>query len=433
MSLTEIGIVGLALLLLFLAIGVPVGIAMIASGFVGIVFTSGVEGAFSMMQLIPFSTVASEKLVVLPLFLLMGEFAFHGGLSEESFYFMHKLFGHLPGGLAVATIGGCAAFAGVCGSSVATAVTMGTVALPEMRRYNTADSLASGVVAAGGTLGILIPPSIGFILYAITTEQSIGKLFLAGFLPGILLTVLFIITVFIMTSINPSLSPPAPRASLREQLTAGSRTWGIVLLFLLVLGGMYFGIFTPSEGAGIGAFGAFLLCLIKRRLTWRIFLNSILGAGKTTGVIFVIIIGGFIFGYFLTLTRIPNVLSALVTGLPVDRYIILILVLVFYVVLGCVMDVVAGMLVTLPVVFPVIQSLGFDPIWFGVLMVIVLEMGLISPPVGLNVFAISAVAKDIPIATIYLGILPFIGSLILCLILIILFPEIALFIPGMLK
>jgi len=433
MTLTAIGIIGIGLLLFFLVIGVPVGIAMLASGFVGIVLSSGVETGLAMMQLIPFSSVASYKLVVLPLFLIMGEFAFYGELSQEGYNFMHKLFGHLRGGVTVATIGGCAAFAAVCGSSLATAVTMGTVALPEMRRYKTADSLAAGTIAAGGTLGILIPPSIGFILYAIVTEQSIGRLFLAGFIPGILLTFLFMITIYIITRINPNLSPPAPRSSLKEILIAGSRGWGIVVLFLIVLGGIYLGIFTPSEAAGIGAFGAFLLILFKKRLTWQNFLDSILGAGQTVGMIFLIIIGGFTFGYFLTLTGIPYMLASFVTGLPVDRYVILMLILVFYIVLGCIMDVVAGMIVTLPVFFPVIQTLSFDPIWFGVLLVIVMEMGLVTPPVGLNLFAISAVAKNIPMTTVMRGILPFIGALIVCLILVMLFPEIALFLPALIK
>jgi C4-dicarboxylate transporter DctM subunit len=433
MTLFTCGILGIGLLLLFLAIGMPVGIAMLASGFIGMVLAGGFNVGLNMMQLVPFSTTANYTMVVLPLFLIMGEFAFHGQLSEDGYYFMHRLFGHLRGGMAMATVGGCAAFAAVCGSSLATAVTMGTVALPEMRRYKTDNSLATGVLAAGGTIGILIPPSIGFIIYAIVTEQSIGQLFIAGFFPGILMSILFMITISILCQLNPSLSPAAPRASPKEVLKAGGRGWGIVVLFLLVIGGIYLGVFTPIEGAGIGATGAFLLALFKRRLTWQNFWVAILSAGKTTGMLFVIVIGAFTFGYFLTITRVPFAVSAFVAGLQVSPYVILVLICIFYLLLGCLMDIPAGMLITLPIIYPVIKNLGFDPIWFGVIVVILMEMGLITPPVGLNVYAISGIARDIPMATIFRGIVPFLGAMAVCLLLIILFPQIALFLPNMLR
>jgi C4-dicarboxylate transporter DctM subunit len=433
MTLATSGIVGLGLLILFLAIGMPVGIAMLASGFIGMVLAGGVDVGLNMMQLIPFSTTANYTMVVLPLFLIMGELAFYGKLSEDGYYFMHRLFGHLRGGMAMATVGGCAAFAAVCGSSLATAVTMGTVALPEMRRYKTDSSLATGVLAAGGTIGILIPPSIGFIIYAIITEQSIGRLFLAGFFPGILMASLFMITISILCRIKPSLSPAAPRASPKEVFKAGGRGWGIVVLFLLVIGGIYFGVFTAIEGAGIGAAGAFFLALFKRRLTWQNFWTAILSAGKTTGMLFVIVIGAFTFGYFLTITRVPFAVSAFVAGLPVNTYVILILICLFYLILGCLMDIPAGMLITLPIIYPVISDLGFDPIWFGVVVVILMEMGMITPPVGLNVYAISGIAKDIPMTTIFRGIVPFLGAMIVCLVIIVIFPQIALFLPNSLR
>jgi C4-dicarboxylate transporter DctM subunit len=433
MSPVAWGILGIGLFLLLLTIGMPVGFSLFTAGCTGIVFAGRLDVALNMIKLVPFSTTANYSMVVLPLFVLMGEFASCGGLSREAYNFMHKALGHMPGGLAMATIGGCAAFAAVCGSSMATAVTMGTVALPEMLRYRTDKSLATGAVAAGGTIGILIPPSIGFIVYAIITENSIGALFIAGVIPGILMSVLFMITIYILTRFNPRLSPPAPRASRQEIMTAFMQSWGIIFLFITVIGGILFGVFTPSEAAGIGACGAFLLCLFKRKLTWKNFWTAVLGGGRTTGMIFVIIIGAFMFGYFLTVTGLPNAISDFIIGLPLNRYSILTIVLLFYVFLGCIMDIVAGMLTTMPIVYPVVQKLGFDPIWFGVVAVIVMEMGMITPPVGLNVFAIAGTAGDIPVVTIFRGIVPFFVAMIVCLLIIMLFPEIALFLPNLAK
>jgi C4-dicarboxylate transporter DctM subunit len=431
MSAFDWGLVGIGILVLLLAIGVPVGMSMFAAGLIAIICIGGIDSGFTMTQLVPFTTTASYGMVPLPLFILMGEFAFVGGLSEEGYYLMHKLLGHLRGGVAMATVGGCAAFAAVCGSSLATAATMGTVALPEMRKYKTNDSLASGTVAAGGTIGILIPPSIGFIVYAIITEQSIGKLFLAGVLPGILLSLLFMATIYVLVRFNPKLSPPATRATFKEVLAASWRSWGILALFILVIGGIYFGIFTPTEAAGIGAFGAFLLSLFKRRLTWHKFWSALLGAGRITGMVFIIIIGAFMFGYSLTLSQLAHELSLFVANLEVGRYAVLAVVILFYIGLGCIMEVIAGMLITLPIIYPIVMILGFDPIWFGVIVVVIMEMGLITPPVGLNVFTISGVARDIPLTSIYKGVMPFVVAMIICLIILILFPQISLFLPNL--
>jgi len=427
------GIVGIGFFLLLLTIGVPVGFSLLIGGFTGIIFAAGFDVALNMLMLVPFSTTAKYSMVVLPLFVLMGEFASCGGLSREAYNFMHKALGHMPGGVTMASIAGCAAFAAVCGSSMATAVTMGTVALPEMIRYKTDKALATGALAAGGTIGILIPPSIGFIVYAIITENSIGKLFIAGLIPGILMSLLFMLTIFLMTRFNPSLSPPAPRAKRQEILRASIKSWGIIFLFVTVIGGIYLGIFTPSEAAGIGACGAFLLSLFKGKLTWQSFWIATLNAGKTTGMIFVIIIGAFMFGYFLTVTELPAMLSDFIIGLPFDRFFILIIILFFYIFLGCIMDIIAGMLTTMPIIYPVVQTLGFDPIWFGVIAVIVMEMGMITPPVGLNVFAIAGTADNIPVGTIFRGILPFLIAMFVCLIILMLFPQISLFLPNLLK
>jgi tripartite ATP-independent transporter DctM subunit len=424
---------GLGLFLLLLTIGVPIGFSMLIAGFAGIAFAESFQIALRMLQLVPFSTTANYSMIVLPLFLLMGEYASYGGLSRGAYNFMHKALGHIPGGVVMASIGGCAAFAAVCGSSMATAVTMGTVAIPEMIRYKTDRALATGAVAAGGTIGILIPPSIGFIVYAIITENSVGKLFLAGFIPGILMSILFMITIYILTYFNPRLSPPAPRATRQEIFRAFVQTWEILFLFVIVIGGIYLGIFTASEAAGVGALGAFLLSLFKRKLTWQDFWTATLNAGRTTGMVFVIIIGAFMFGYFLTVTGLPAVLSDFVMGLQLNRYTVLMMILVFYVFLGCIMDIVAGMLTTLPIVYPVIQKLGFDPIWFGVVTVIIMEMGMITPPVGLNVFAVAGISGNTPLETVFRGIFPFFIAMIFCLAIIILFPQLSLFLPNLMK
>jgi tripartite ATP-independent transporter DctM subunit len=425
------GIIGIGILIYFLITGVPVAISMLAAGLIGIICVDGLNTAFTMTKLVPYAATASYSMVPLPLFILMGEFAATGGLSEEGYRFMHKLLGHRRGGVAMATIAGCAAFAAVCGSSVAAAATMGTVALPEMIRYKTDKSLAAGTVCAGGTIGILIPPSIGFIVYAIITEQSIGKLFLAGILPGILISIIFMLLIYILTLFKPELSPAAERAPFKDIMVAGSRSWGIIVLFILVIGGIYVGVFTPTEAAAIGAFGAFTLSLVKRKLTWQKFWTALLGAGRVTGMILVIVIGAYMFGYFLTISQVASEISSFVANLDVGRYTILVLIIFFYAGLGCIMEVIAGMLITLPIIYPIILTLGFDPIWFGVIVVVVMEMGLITPPVGLNVFTVAGVARHIPITAIYLGVFPFVGAMIACLILLILFPQISLFLPSL--
>jgi C4-dicarboxylate transporter DctM subunit len=433
LSLLTCGLIGVGLLLLFLVIGVPVGISMIASGFIGTVLAADTNVALSIVQLIPFGKTADFSMIVVPLFLSMGELAFRAGLSDEAYYAMQKILGHVRGGLVMATIGGCAAFAAVCGSSLATAVTMTRIALPEMVKYKTDKALATGGLAAGGTLGILIPPSVGFIVYAIITEQSIGKLFLAGVLPGVMLALLFMLTIYILVWLNPHLSAVTARAPFREMLIATARGWGVFFLFLFVIGGIYFGIFSPTEAAGIGAVGAFFLGLFKKKLTWQNFWESLRAAAGTVGMIFLIIIGAFVFSRFLALTRLTQEMSAFMVSLPVSRYAILAVVLVFFVCLGCIMEIIASMFIALPIIFPVISALGFDPIWFGVIIVIIMEMGLITPPVGLNVYAIAGVARDIPMPTIFRGVIPFVATMVVCLIILILFPQIALLLPNTLR
>ena len=433
MSPVAVGFIGIGVLFLLFALRVPIAFAMALVGFSGFAYLSGLKPALGLIGTIPFSTVAHYGISVVPLFILMGLFIFYSGISQEIYSSAYKWLGKLPGGLSIATVTACGGFSACCGSSPATAATMGAVALPEMRRYNYDNALATGCIAAGGTLGILIPPSVLFILYGIMTEQSIGKLFISGIFPGILLTSLMIFSIYIQVRSKPHLGPPGPETSFKEKLISLKGVWGMLIIFALIMGGLYFGLFTPAEGGAIGACGAFLLMLLKGKLTWANFSRSLMEAGKISAMIFAIIIGAMIFGYFLAVTKIPMTIADFAAGLPVHPYITLSLILFVYLFLGCVMDALAMILLTVPIFFPVIVALGFDPIWFGVIMVIVAEMGLITPPVGVNVFIIAGVAKDVPLITIFRGILPFLGAMIICIILLMLFPQIALFLPNLMK
>jgi tripartite ATP-independent transporter DctM subunit len=360
----------------------------------------------------------------------MGMFTFYAGLSTEAYYTVRAWAGHLPGGVSMASIGACAGFAAVCGSTFATAATIGRLALPEMRRYKYDPKLATGCIAAGGTLGVLIPPSTSFIIYGLVTEQSISKLFIAGILPGLLLTVLFMIAIYVMTRRDPSLGPPTTKTSWKGRVKAIKDSWAMVVLFILVIGGIWSGVFTPTEAAAIGAFAAFIFTLIKRRLTREVIIESLKGTAKTTGMIFFLIIGAMIFNYFVALTKLPMVLADFVGGLSLTRYGVLVVIIFVYIILGCIMDTLAMLLLTLPIVFPTIIALGFDPIWFGVIVTLLVEIALITPPIGMNVYVIGGIAPDVPLSDIFRGIIPFFLALIACLIILIVFPQIALFLPG---
>jgi len=427
------GYIGIAALLIILISEMPIGYSMALIGFLGFLYINGFEPALGLLKQVPYEFFSSYNLSVVPLFLLMGSFALTAGLNEKLYRIVYKWLGHFRGGLAMATVGGCAGFAAVSGSSVATAATMGTVALPEMRRYNYSPALATGSIAAGGTIGILIPPSVGFIIYGIITEQSIGKLFLAGFIPGVLEAVFYMTTISILTRRNPLMGPRGPSTSFMEKIASFKNTWVVLLLFLLIMGGLYFGIFTPTEAGGIGAFGAFVFALALRKLNWQVFKSSLVDSAKTTAMIFLILMGAMILGYFLSVSRIPFELSSIIGGLEVNRYIILVGILILLLFLGCVMDSLAILLLTIPIFFPLIISLGFDGIWFGVIVVRVCEIGLITPPVGVNVYVIKGIAKDVPMGTIFRGILPFLIADICHVTLLIVVPQLSLFLPGMMK
>lgn len=431
MSSQMIGIIGIVFLFVFLALRMYIGIAMALIGFVGLCFLVGAPTALNILGIVPLTEGKSYTLSVIPLFVLMGQFTFISGISSDIYKTVYSWMGHFRGGLAMATIVACAGFAAVCGSSLATGATMGMVAIPEMKKHNYDPRLSTGCIAAGGTLGILIPPSIGFVLYGILTEQSIGKLFMAGFLPGILLATLFIVAICIQCKINPKMGPRGPATTWKMKLKTLGGTWGMLLLFFVVMGGIYFGIFTPTEAAGVGAFGAFSFALGKKRLNWQTLIQSLKETGKTTAFIFLIIIGANIFSCFLGLTMLPMEFAGFVAGLPLPRILILASIVLVYLALGCVMDCFAIMILTVPIIFPVVEALQFDPIWFGVLMVIVLEIGLITPPVGLNVFVLKGAAPDVPLTSIFRGIMPFMIAAFVAIVIITIFPGIALFVPSL--
>jgi C4-dicarboxylate transporter DctM subunit len=407
-----------------------IGISMALVGFVGFAYIVGIEPALGVLKTVPYSTLSSQNLSVIPLFILMGAFAFSAGISEDLYRTVHKWLGHFRGGLAMATVAACACFAAISGSSLATAATLGKVAMPEMKKYKYDTALATGCIAAGGSIGILIPPSVILIIYGIITEQSIGKLFLAGFFPGVLEAVFYIITIVIITRINPALGPPGPRSTMNERMKSLLKVWEVLVLFVVVIGGIYVGVFTPTEAAGVGAFGTFCFLIFRKKLTWETFKSSLLQTSKTTGMLFMVVMGAMILGYFFSVSRLPFELATYVGGLTVNRYVVLVLILVVVGLLGCLMDSMAIVLLTVPVFYPLIMNLGFDPIWFGILVVRVTEMGLITPPVGLNVYIIQGITGE-PMGTIFKGVIPFIIADICEIILLIAIPQITLFLPSL--
>lgn len=425
-----VGIIGIIALLVLIVIGMPIGFVMCLVGFGGYAYLTSLNAALGILKMVPYESCASYTLSVIPLFILMGYFAFYSGLSRDLFYAFYRWLGFIPGGLAIASIGGCAGFAAICGASPATAATMGTIVIPEMQKYNYDKGLATGSVAAGGTLGILIPPSVGFILYGIITENSISELFVAGIIPGLLLASMFMLTIYIIAKKNPEKGPPGPKFTLKEKFEALKGIWGIALLFVGVIGGMMFGLFTPTEAAAIGAFGALLFMFFRGQCTFENLRNCLLDTGKTTAMVFIIMIGAFIFGYFLAITRIPATLTEVISALPLPPTVIMIGIVALYLLLGCIMDALGMILLTIPIFYPVVVSLGFDPIWFGVVVVVIMEQALITPPVGVNVYIIHGVAKNVPLETIFRGILPFWIIMLVFIALLFIFPDVVLFLPS---
>ncbi|MDR1320594.1 MAG: TRAP transporter large permease [Gracilibacteraceae bacterium] len=425
----SIALIGIGVMVVLILLRLPIAVAMGLVGVAGFTYLSGWDAMLGLMKTVPYTTAKDYSLSVIPLFVLMGNFALTAGLSKDLYRLGDKLLGHLPGGLAMATIVACAGFGAICGSAPATAATMGIVSIPEMRKYNYAPSLACGCVAAGGCLGLLIPPSVGFIIYGILVGESIGKLFMAGLGAGILLMILYCLVVLFIAVRNPELAPRGEKATFRERLQALKGVWGVLLLFVLVIGGMMGGFFTATEGAAVGACGALLFSLFHRTMTREAFVKALLETGRTTAMIFAIFIGAYILGYFLTVTQMPASLAALITGANIHRYVVIIGIFFVYVFLGCIMDSLAMVLITVPIFYPSVMALGFDPIWFGVFIVLVINQGLLTPPVGMNAFVIKGIAKDVPLSTVFRGILPFWVAIFVAVILVLLFPEIVLFLP----
>ena len=431
MSPTVIGLIGVAALFILIFLRMPVGFVMAAVGFVGFGSVVSFDAAMSIIAKDLFSVFGSYSLTVIPLFVLMGQLAYHSGISKRLFNAAYKFIGHWPGGLAIATIGACAAFAAICGSTNATAATMGAATLPEMKRYNYKPELATGVVAAGGSLGILIPPSVIFIVYGILTEQSIGRLFMAGILPGLILILLFIIAIIIWTRVRPELGPKGPKFPLREKMASLSGLVETLLLFILIMGGLFLGIFTPTEAGAIGAFGTLALALVGRNLTMKGFMTALFETTRMSCMILVIVAGATIFGHFLAVTRIPFDIAQGVSEIQLPRWAIMLIIVAVYLVGGCIIDSLALIMLTIPIFYPVILFLEYDPIWFGVIIVLVTQIGVITPPVGINVYVVSGVARDVPLDVIFKGVLPFLTALIIGTLLLIAFPQIALFLPNL--
>jgi len=430
MSPVTVGIVGIGFLVLLFLLRMPIAFAMSLVGFVGFAHLTTPEAALNLLSRGLFDTFSSYPLSVIPMFILMGSFAFASGISQRLYQTTYAWVGDLRGGLTIATVFACAGFGAICGSSTATAATMGQIALPEMRKYKYDDSLATGTVAAAGTLGILIPPSTVFLVYGILTEQSIGKLFVAGILPGILLTIFFALTVAFLCWRNPSIGPPGPPTSWKEKLIATTGIIETVILFLLAIGGLFLGWFGPTQAGAIGAGGTLLIGLARRQLTWRSFFEAGKEGLRTSCMVIFIITGAIIFGQFMAVSRIPIVLVEWLGGLPVHPMVVMMLIIFIYFIGGFFMDAMALIVLTIPIFFPLVQTLGFDPIWFGVIIVLLCEMGVITPPVGVNVFVIKGIAPDVPLEKIFKGIFPFLLALIIVTVIIIIFPQIATFLPG---
>ena len=431
MSLTTIGIIGIIALVILLYSKMPVGFAMGFLGLFGFSYVVNIGAGVNLLARDVWDVFSSYNLTVIPLFVFMGQVAFHSGISRRLYDSAYVLFGHRRGGLAITTVGACAGFAAISGSTNATAATMATVTLPEMKRYGYDMSLATGTVAAAGSLGILIPPSVIFIVYGIMTEQSIGKLFAAGILPGILLCCLFMLTIYLQVVINPALAPPGPKTSFKEKVKSFTGVVEALVLFALVMGGMFFGIFTPTEAAAIGAFLTLLIAIFRRQLSWPGFVQSLSDTTKISCMIMVIVTGAVIFGHFLAITRIPYELAGWVSSLPLPSHAIMGIIILVYLFGGCFMDALAMIMLTIPIFFPVVKALGFDPIWFGVVIVLVTEMGVITPPVGINVYVVYGIAKDVPLESIFKGVFPMLLALLVCNLILLIFPQIALFLPNL--
>ncbi len=425
-----LGFVGMFALM---AVRVPIGIAMGIAGVGGFALLSSTTPALNLLANVPLSVLTDYNLSVIPMFILMGAFASHSGMSAELFRAGRAWLGHRRGGLALASIAACGGFSAINGSSVATAATMTQVALPEMRRAGYHPGFAAGLIAAGGTLGIMIPPSVILVLYGIMTETDITKLFAAGIVPGLLAIGFYSVVVAIVARLRPDALPSGERMGWSERFASLRPLWAVVVLFVFVLGGIYGGLFTVQEAAGVGAIGTLAIGMLRRRLGWREIRAALIGALRVSSAIMLIVVGAYLFGYFLTITQFTQNAVEFLVHLPVGPYGVLALIMIGYLILGAVMDELAMILLTVPIVFPAMMQLGFDPIWFGVIVVMAVTFGMICPPVGMNVFVINSIARDVPLGAIYKGTMPFIAVDVLRLLILCAFPALSLWLPGFIE
>jgi C4-dicarboxylate transporter DctM subunit len=430
-SLTMVGIVGIVILLAVLFfLGMPVGFAMGIVGFCGFWYIVSFKAALSMVGADIWDIFSKYGLTVVPLFVFLGYVAFNSGIAERLYKAAYQWFGHWRGGLAIATIGADELFAAICGSNTATAATMGAVALPQMTKYNYDPRLSSGTIVTGGTLGTVMPPSVVLIIIGLQTEQSIVKLFLAGILPAILLGLLFVLTIFIICRIYPHFGPAGPRTTLKEKIRSLTGVIEAIVIFILVIGGLYTGKFTPTEAGAVGVFFALLVTVPFGRLTWKGLLNSVRDTLKISCMVFFLVTGAIIFGRFLAVTRLPFMVADFAASLEVSRYVILAFVLFIYLVGGCFMDSLGFLVLTIPIFFPLGIALGFDPIWYSIILTMVTTMGAITPPVGVNIYVVKALAPEIELGTIFKSVSFFLLACIISMVILIIFPEIVLVIPG---
>ncbi len=436
MSPTIAGIIGISVMVLLFFSRMRVAYVMTMIGFLGFSMMISLKGGLNLLSRNIYEVFSSYGLTTIPLFILMGQLAFNSGISSRLYDTAYKFLGSTRGGLAMATVSACTGFGAVCGSSPATAATMATVGLPEMRRYKYADELSTGSVASGGGLGMIMPPSVVLIVYGVLTEESIGKLFAAGIMPAILVTILFIISIYIRCRFAPDQGPPGETFTWKAKLKSLNGLIDTLAVFGLVMGGLFFGFFTPTEAAAVGAFGVLVVSLIRRQLTWQGFVKSLYETLRTSCMVMLLIAGAVVFGKFLAITRIPFNIATWIGGFDLPPFLILTMIIGVYFLGGCFMDALAFVMLTIPIFFPIVTSLGYDPIWFGIIIVMVTEMGVITPPVGINVYVVYGVAQGaiggVPLESIFKGVMPFLLAVIVGIIILIIFPSIILYLPNLL-
>ncbi len=432
MSPLLVGLIGFLIMLVLKGLRSPIGIGLAVVGFFGVWYLKGFDTALFVLGSAPVESLSRFTLAVFPLFILMGILALKAGLADGLYNAANALIGHWRGGLAIASIVGCGGFAAVNGSSLSTAATMAKLAVPQMLRFGYDIRLATGSVAAGGTLGIMIPPSLGMIIYAVLTETSVGKLFAAGILPGILAVILYAIVISVWMRLRPEMAPQTPKLPWRERLAAVKQVWGLALLFAIVMGGIFAGVFSPTEGGAVGAFGALLIGIVTGRMTWPLFVESVREAVDLTATVMLILVGVSIFEFFITSAQFPQEMSAFIRGLDAPAGVVIAGIIGFLIILGGFMEVIAIIFITTPFIFPIIVDLGYDPIWWGIIMIMVGEFGVVTPPVGMNVFVVAKMVPNCSIADVFKGILPFLAGDLVRLLLVILIPGIALWLPNLL-